>query len=148
MKCSKCRLDNPQDAKFCNGCGSKLERPCLHCGKANPPGSRFCNECGQKLEEEEAVEKERLSLEGERKQVTVLFSDLLGLKIPLILESWEPVLFRLPSNLSQTPLPLSHRNGALFFVGVMLGLKPTGYSRWIADWLMVCYSASSFEMSF
>jgi class 3 adenylate cyclase/tetratricopeptide (TPR) repeat protein len=44
----------------------------------NPPGSKFCNGCGQKLEKEEAIERKELPIEGERKQVTVLFSDLSG----------------------------------------------------------------------
>jgi len=44
MKCLKCLHENPDDAKFCNGCGQKLESVCVKCGKANPPGSKFCNE--------------------------------------------------------------------------------------------------------
>jgi len=78
MKCSKCQFENPEDAKVCNGCGNKLEMTCPKCGKANPPGSKFCNECGQKLEPEEASERKKPSLGGERKQITVLFSDLSG----------------------------------------------------------------------
>jgi predicted amidophosphoribosyltransferase len=71
-------MENPVGGKFCNECGSRPEMTCSKCGKANPPGSKFCNECGQKLEVQEAVEREKPSLEGERKQVTVLFSDLIG----------------------------------------------------------------------
>jgi class 3 adenylate cyclase/tetratricopeptide (TPR) repeat protein len=78
MKCPKCQFENPEGAKFCNECGNPLERTCSKCGKANPPGSKFCNGCGQKLEKEEAVERKEPSIEGERKQVTVLFSDLSG----------------------------------------------------------------------
>jgi len=51
---------------------------CPKCGKVNPPESNFCNECGQKLEKEEAIERKEPTIEGERKQVTVLFSDLSG----------------------------------------------------------------------
>src|SRR4030043_802348 len=78
MKCPKCQFDNPEGAGFCNECGSPLDITCPKCGKANPPGSKFCNSCGQKLEKEEAIERKELSIEGERKQVTVLFSDLSG----------------------------------------------------------------------
>jgi len=78
MKCPKCQFENPEDAKFCNGCGHKLELACPECGKVNPLGSRFCNECGQRLKEVEGVEKKISEPEGERKHVTVLFSDLSG----------------------------------------------------------------------
>jgi class 3 adenylate cyclase/tetratricopeptide (TPR) repeat protein len=78
MKCQKCQFENPEGAKFCNECGSKLEMTCPKCGKMNPPESKFCNECGQKLEKEEAIERKEPSIEGERKQATVLFSDLSG----------------------------------------------------------------------
>jgi predicted amidophosphoribosyltransferase len=71
-------MEPPVGAKFCNECGGRLEMTCPKCGKANPPGSRFCNECGQKFEKEEFVERKEPSIEGERKQVTVLFSDLIG----------------------------------------------------------------------
>jgi len=44
---------------------------CPKCQFDNPEGAKFCNECGHKFGEE-------LATEGERKQVTVLFSDLSG----------------------------------------------------------------------
>jgi class 3 adenylate cyclase/tetratricopeptide (TPR) repeat protein len=44
---------------------------CRKCQFDNPEGAKFCNECGHKFGEE-------LAIEGERKQVTVLFSDLSG----------------------------------------------------------------------
>jgi len=77
MKCPKCQFENPVGAKFCNECGNKLEIACLQCGKVNPPGSQFCNQCGQRLGEA-VIEKVVQPIEGERKQVTVLFSDLSG----------------------------------------------------------------------
>lgn len=77
MKCPKCQTENPETMKFCGGCGIKLERVCPHCNFSNPPQFRFCGECGQKLEEA-MTERKEPSMEGERKQVTVLFSDLSG----------------------------------------------------------------------
>ena len=47
MSCPQCRQDNPPGAKFCSGCGGRLEVVCPACGHANLPGSRFCNECGK-----------------------------------------------------------------------------------------------------
>ena len=49
MKCPKCQHENPSDARFCNGCGQKLELACPECGKSNPPGSKFCNGCSHNL---------------------------------------------------------------------------------------------------
>jgi class 3 adenylate cyclase/tetratricopeptide (TPR) repeat protein len=85
MKCPKCQHENPSDARFCNGCGQKLEPTCPECGKINPPGSKFCNGCGQNLSSTNAPPKD-LSFdekiapgrEGERKYVTAMFSDLSG----------------------------------------------------------------------
>jgi class 3 adenylate cyclase/tetratricopeptide (TPR) repeat protein len=63
---------------FCIKCGSKLERICPKCNFSNLIESNFCGKCGQKLEAEEVIEKVEPFIEGERKQITVLFSDLSG----------------------------------------------------------------------
>ncbi len=47
MDCSKCGRANPEDARFCNGCGAALATPCSACRHVNPPDSRFCNACGK-----------------------------------------------------------------------------------------------------
>jgi len=78
MKCPKCQFENEQGSKFCLECGKKLELECPQCGKALPPLAKFCNQCGQKIEEVEAKERLAPEAEGERKHVTVLFSDLSG----------------------------------------------------------------------
>ncbi len=99
MLCPNCKQENPDNARFCNSCGAKLDGACPKCGHANPPSSRFCNECGLALNQSSAplpdqrfsspdnytpkhlAERILLSkgaLEGERKQVTVLFADLKG----------------------------------------------------------------------
>src|SRR3989304_6152527 len=99
MKCSKCQYDNPEGARFCGECGAKLEIKCQSCGKENPPINKFCYECGHKLSESvkpaqalnldqpqsyipkhlaEKILVGKASLEGERKQVTVLFADASG----------------------------------------------------------------------
>jgi class 3 adenylate cyclase/tetratricopeptide (TPR) repeat protein len=52
---------------------------CLRCRQDNPARSRFCNACGAALTPAaagEALLSTRTALEGERKQVTVLFADL------------------------------------------------------------------------
>jgi class 3 adenylate cyclase/tetratricopeptide (TPR) repeat protein len=97
VSCPRCRQDNPPAAKFCSGCGERLEAICPGCGHSNVPGSRFCNECGQPLAASSTAAKElaspqsytprylaekiltsRSAVEGERKQVTVLFADMKG----------------------------------------------------------------------
>jgi class 3 adenylate cyclase len=85
MKCPKCQHENPSDARFCNGCGQKLELACPECGKSNPPGSKFCNGCSHNLiptavppKELPLDEKRVPESEGERKYVTAMFSDLSG----------------------------------------------------------------------
>ena len=100
MTCPACSHDNPSDAKFCNACGAKLELACPRCGSTNSPDSRFCNGCGQALttpseipshksppdkrsapsplpgELQAKILAQRGRIEGERRQVTVLFCDL------------------------------------------------------------------------
>ncbi|MFC1895307.1 adenylate/guanylate cyclase domain-containing protein [Thermodesulfobacteriota bacterium] len=104
MKCTNCEFENPERAKFCGGCGGKLSLICPQCGFENTPENRFCNECGQDLTSpekappkdlsfEDKLEKiqrylpkgltekilsQRDKIEGERKQVTVMFCDMEG----------------------------------------------------------------------
>jgi class 3 adenylate cyclase/tetratricopeptide (TPR) repeat protein len=78
MKCPKCQFENREGAKFCLECGERLELKCPKCGKELILTAKFCDECGERLKEEETIDKTKALLEGERKQVTVLFSDLSG----------------------------------------------------------------------
>jgi class 3 adenylate cyclase len=102
MTCTQCRRAAPSDAKFCPECGARLSGTCPACGVDNAPGSKFCKECGRGLGEPAGspaspppptapspqsytpahlarrILHARPSLEGERKQVTVLFADLKG----------------------------------------------------------------------
>src|SRR5436309_27476 len=97
MECPRCHYENAGGARFCGECGASLTRDvtCSSCGHANPAGQTFCNGCGHRLDEsarsaardrpaytpKHLVEKilaSRTALEGERKQVTVLFADVKG----------------------------------------------------------------------
>src|SRR5437773_2963027 len=97
MECPRCHYENAGGARFCGECGASLTRDvtCSSCGHANPAGQTFCNGCGGRLDEsarsaardrraytpKHLVEKilaSRTALEGERKQVTVLFADVKG----------------------------------------------------------------------
>ena len=78
MKCPKCQLENPEGAKFCIECGDPMEFHCPKCGVITPSTGKFCLECGHKLDEAVEIEKEVTEAKGERKHVTVLFSDMSG----------------------------------------------------------------------
>jgi len=78
MKCPNCQFENRDNARFCKECGASLEFACSGCGTAYDLGSKFCDECGYPLTQEaESIKAEPIS-DGERKYVTVLFSDLSG----------------------------------------------------------------------
>ena len=81
--------------RFCGQCGAALEAACPSCGATNPPGHKFCGHCGAGLGEgpqsrfrspdaytpkhlADRILTSKSALEGERKQVTVLFADLKG----------------------------------------------------------------------
>jgi class 3 adenylate cyclase len=82
--------------KFCGECGTRLVAGCSACGAANPSDNRFCGQCGASLTRAPAVSKvaspqsytpkhlaekiltSKSTIEGERKQVTVLFADMKG----------------------------------------------------------------------
>src|SRR6266508_6109739 len=97
MKCPRCNQDNPIHARFCLGCGAHLVLACGSCGAELPGGARFCLQCGQAVAAgttapvrspapetytpkhlAEKIITSKAALEGERKQVTVLFADLKG----------------------------------------------------------------------
>ena len=97
MKCPKCQTENKDGAKFCLECGNKFETKCPQCGRSVPLSAKFCDECGCKMAKgqeaplppspklphipgylAEKILTSRSALEGERKQVTVLFADLKG----------------------------------------------------------------------
>jgi class 3 adenylate cyclase/tetratricopeptide (TPR) repeat protein len=98
MQCPACRHENPAQAKFCLECGTRLVVSCSNCGTELPPSAKFCLECGERVTLSgaavvslsaspeaytpkhlaERILTAKAALEGERKQVTVLFADLKG----------------------------------------------------------------------
>ena len=67
MQCSECRFDNPGDSRFCQSCGH-----------GNVPDARFCGGCGAALDVVAPQSSEPATPEAERRQLTVLFCDLVG----------------------------------------------------------------------
>ena len=78
MQCAECRFDNPDDSRFCQSCGVPLTRRCVACGHGNVPDARFCGGCGAALDAAEPPSPEPAAPEAERRQLTVLFCDLVG----------------------------------------------------------------------
>jgi class 3 adenylate cyclase/tetratricopeptide (TPR) repeat protein len=105
MRCPSCQVENPSQNRFCEQCGAPLATQCPQCGAPIGPSVRFCGACGHRLIGPEAgapahvsrswvaadqshfvahpptylAEKiltSKSAIEGERKQVTVLFADL------------------------------------------------------------------------
>jgi class 3 adenylate cyclase len=103
MRCPHCQHENRDGARFCAACGRAFASKCPACGSEPPPGAVFCDHCGTPLTGTttagappplaprpqtpqaytpthlaEKILTSRAALEGERKQVTVLFADLKG----------------------------------------------------------------------
>ncbi|MBI3801355.1 MAG: zinc ribbon domain-containing protein, partial [Deltaproteobacteria bacterium] len=105
MRCASCGFENPEGTKFCGECGSSLTNRCPGCGVDNPLQFKFCGACGTSLRagEQAAPAKNRsrqgtqkpsrvphasrpaarasfrsASPEAERRQLTVMFCDLVG----------------------------------------------------------------------
>jgi class 3 adenylate cyclase/tetratricopeptide (TPR) repeat protein len=87
MLCPSCSTANPEHAGFCGKCGARLATACPKCGSSNDPTARFCTACGTRIdaaaESTTSIPETRGSsapfpLQGERKEVSVLFADISG----------------------------------------------------------------------
>jgi class 3 adenylate cyclase/tetratricopeptide (TPR) repeat protein len=97
--CPRCRTDNRAGARFCGGCGAPMEIVCPACAAPVAATNKFCDRCGAALAAPardpaaarygspqrytpahlaERIRSGKAALEGERKQVTVLLTDLKG----------------------------------------------------------------------
>ncbi len=94
MICPSCQRENPTEARFCMQCGVRLALACAQCGAELPAAAGFCISCGRSVAPASAPAPERdlrvytpkhladkiltskSALEGELKQVTVLFADI------------------------------------------------------------------------
>ncbi len=119
MNCTSCGHESPAGARFCMHCAAPLPLACGVCGAEVPKGARFCPQCAQPVgapatppppaaaarsvasyTPKHLVDKilqSKSALEGERKQVTVLFADVKGsmeLAEQLDPEEWHTILDR------------------------------------------------------
>src|SRR5215470_3988128 len=121
MRCGSCTAENPEHARFCLECGAQLGLRCSSCGAELPGRAKFCLDCGKAVGTDslpaapdpraytpkhlvEKILTSRSALEGERKQVTVLFADVKGsmdLAEQLDPEEWHKVMDRFFAILSE-----------------------------------------------
>ena len=81
MICPSCRRENPPDNSFCGGCGAALSEPRAEAGRAGARPSPETRPDPRAYTPRHLAEKilaSKSALEGERKQVTVLFADVSG----------------------------------------------------------------------
>jgi class 3 adenylate cyclase/tetratricopeptide (TPR) repeat protein len=94
MRCQQCESENAPGKGFCGDCGAPLADECSACGAENPSGKEFCGECGARLTRKTSALSEvrpstSLTLlttatieaglpSAERRQLTVMFCDLVG----------------------------------------------------------------------
>ena len=97
MKCPHCQHENHPQAKFCEECAAPLARTCANCGTQLSATAKFCHECAHPVTPRQVTQSRfasletytpkhlaekiltsKSALEGERKQVTVLFADMKG----------------------------------------------------------------------
>ena len=100
MKCPRCQAENRDGVRFCRECGATFGAVCSGCGAKVEAGSKFCGSCGAPLAATpaqltaprrfaspdsytpkhlaEKILTSKAALEGERKNVTVLFADMKG----------------------------------------------------------------------
>lgn len=95
MYCHACGARSGQGDRVCLACGRPLSVACASCLVPNPPTAHYCAACGAKTSTSSAMLRSggesiapphlrsrahsaRRALEGERKQVTVMFADIKG----------------------------------------------------------------------
>src|SRR5690349_14249017 len=101
ITCRQCGHQNSSNMRVCAQCAGPLTNLCPSCGFENPPGFKFCGSCGASLvattlpQDQRAATLKRLQahipsdlvdkilrvgqqFEGERRNVTILFTDVVG----------------------------------------------------------------------
>ena len=122
MNCASCGALNSAANRFCGNCGTPLPLACAACGAENPPAQNFCGQCGQALAaalpgataphhgagdqatrettrgaavQPDLHAQHRGAPGAERRQLTVMFCDLVGstaLANQLDPEDWQTVI--------------------------------------------------------
>jgi Double zinc ribbon/Adenylate and Guanylate cyclase catalytic domain len=79
MRCPSCMAENAGTRRFCAECGSPLPAQCPACGFENDPAAKFCGGCGKPIGGAAAPVPPTPRVDAaERRQLTVMFCDLVG----------------------------------------------------------------------
>ena len=98
LQCPRCHTENRAGHRFCGECGLSFALACPSCGFPKESNVKFCGDCGAPLAAPrltpetrfaspesytpshlaEKILRSKSALEGEWKQVTVLFTDVSG----------------------------------------------------------------------
>ncbi|MFV9675764.1 MAG: ATP-binding protein, partial [Anaerolineales bacterium] len=99
MHCAHCDAENTPEARFCSMCAHPLPQLCPKCQQENPPEARFCSACATPLQGsddtsdlerlddlrelapeglQEKIRQDPRGIPGQRKPVTILFTDIVG----------------------------------------------------------------------
>ncbi len=95
VQCSSCGTRNASGSSECYACGNSLDEGCPRCGFANLSNTSACQECGAHLRDaapwpefgpriqppphlRDHTPRTRSAIQGERKQVTIVFADIIG----------------------------------------------------------------------
>src|SRR5215510_14346618 len=105
MQCASCGFENAAGMAFCTACGARLQQGCPSCGFENTTQAKFCGKCGMALgaaegkpqakgrkgkgaktpkrapraQAQPTPKRSRVAApEAERRQLTVMFCDLVG----------------------------------------------------------------------
>src|SRR6516164_2159929 len=105
MRCHNCGIENAAGSRFCNRCGTPLNKRCPKCGSEYAPEAIFCAQCGAAIDaagrmhaaelRSSRAEPRGSSLAGERRHLTVLFCDLVNstsLAAQLDPEEWREIV--------------------------------------------------------
>ena len=146
IHCTSCGHDNREEPKFCGDCGAALTRMCPSCGTTLRAGGRFCDGYGQPVSGSTTASPvrdlraytprhlaakiltTRAALEGERKQVTVLFADVKGsmeLAEQLDPEEWHGIMDRFFQLLAVTSRSFTNTRMISMFAAIARGLRST-----------------------
>jgi class 3 adenylate cyclase/tetratricopeptide (TPR) repeat protein len=84
ITCPNCNAEIASGKRFCGDCGAALLQRCQACGNENPATKNFCETCGTRLEATLPAPRtvrragRNAPVQGERRHLTVLFSDLVN----------------------------------------------------------------------
>jgi len=116
IRCLNCSYENSSDAKYCQNCGQSFYLNCPACGATNNNEAKFCKSCGTKLDTDlesykvnrlsslqqaapqtlqQKIREARLKIEGERKPVVILLTDIVDSSIlaeNLDPEDWKEIV--------------------------------------------------------